>query len=135
MAQRARLLNALLADLYGPQRLIAEGAGAAGAALRSSEFPLALRTASCPPADTWLHVYAADLARAPDGRWWVLRRSHAGAVGRRAMRWRIAQIIARCCPDSLRDLDVRRCADSSPRCARSCCEQADGERGRRWRWC
>ena len=25
-----------------------------------------------PRGDRWLHVYAADLARAPDGRWWVL---------------------------------------------------------------
>ena len=25
-----------------------------------------------PPGDTWLHLYAVDLARAPDGRWWVV---------------------------------------------------------------
>jgi len=24
------------------------------------------------PKDTFLHFYAADLARSPDGRWWVV---------------------------------------------------------------
>src|SRR5215510_10286386 len=40
VAQRARLLNALLADLYGPQRLVAAGrphAGALGRRLRARE--------------------------------------------------------------------------------------------------
>ena len=71
VAQRARLLNALLADLYGPQRLLAEGHIPA-------ELPFGHPNYLWPchglrPVDgTWLHVYAADLARAPDGRWWLL---------------------------------------------------------------
>ena len=71
VAQRARLLNAVLADLYGPQRLLAEGHIPA-------ELPFGHPNYLWPchdlrPADgTWLHVYAADLARAPDGRWWLL---------------------------------------------------------------
>ena len=71
VAQRARLLNALLADLYGPQRLLAEGHIPA-------ELPYGHPNYLWPcqglePVDgTWLHVYAADLARAPDGRWWLL---------------------------------------------------------------
>ena len=69
--QRARLLNALLADLYGAQRLIAEGVVPAELAFGHPNFLWAahdLRQAG----DTFLHLYAADLARAPDGRWWVL---------------------------------------------------------------
>src|SRR3954471_4479020 len=71
VAQRARLLNLLLADLYGPQRLLAEG-------LVPAELPFGHPNYLWPchglkPADgNWLHAYAADLARAPDGRWWLL---------------------------------------------------------------
>ena len=72
MQQRAQLLNALLADLYGPQHADRRGR----ACRRNSPFghPNFLWAAHGirPPADTWLHLYAADLARAPDGRWWVL---------------------------------------------------------------
>src|SRR3984957_11378957 len=69
--QRARLLNALLADLYGPQQLIAEGVVPAELAFGHPNFLWAAHGIR-PPGDTWLHLYAADLARAPDGRWWVL---------------------------------------------------------------
>ncbi|MFI4869944.1 MAG: circularly permuted type 2 ATP-grasp protein [Steroidobacterales bacterium] len=69
--QRAQLFNALLADLYGPQRLIAEGVVPAELAFGHPNFLWAAHGAR-PLGDTWLHLYAADLARAPDGRWWVL---------------------------------------------------------------
>jgi uncharacterized circularly permuted ATP-grasp superfamily protein/uncharacterized alpha-E superfamily protein len=71
VAQRCTLLNAVLADLYGPQRLLSEG-------LVPPELPFGHPNFLWPchdlkPVDgTWLHVYAADLARAPDGRWWLL---------------------------------------------------------------
>jgi uncharacterized circularly permuted ATP-grasp superfamily protein/uncharacterized alpha-E superfamily protein len=69
--QRARLLNALLADLYGQQRLIAEGFVPAELAFGHPNFLWAAHDTR-PAGGTWLHLYAADLARAPDGRWWVL---------------------------------------------------------------
>src|SRR5580698_1078951 len=71
VAQRARVLDALLADLYGPQRLIAEGVVPAELAFGHPNF-LWPAHGTRPAGDTWLHLYAADLARAPDGRWWVL---------------------------------------------------------------
>jgi uncharacterized circularly permuted ATP-grasp superfamily protein/uncharacterized alpha-E superfamily protein len=71
LKQRAQLLNALLADLYGPQQLIAEGVVPAELAFGHPNFLWAAH-GTRPPAGTWLHLYAADLARAPDGRWWVL---------------------------------------------------------------
>ena len=68
--QRATLLNAVLADLYGPQHL-----------LRQQSIPPALVFANphflrpChgiqPRGGVYLHSYAADLARSPDGHWWV----------------------------------------------------------------
>ena len=40
---------------------------------RSAILTTSGRATACgPPTARWLHVYAADLARAPDGRWWVL---------------------------------------------------------------
>ncbi|MGC4030019.1 MAG: circularly permuted type 2 ATP-grasp protein [Steroidobacteraceae bacterium] len=71
VAQRCTLLNALLADLYGPQRLIAEGLVPTALPFGHPNFLWPCQ--GLKPADgTWLHLYAADLARAPDGRWWLL---------------------------------------------------------------
>ena len=71
LAQRARLLNRVLADLYGPQTLLHQGIippevifGAGG------WLPAAFGTKA--PANIFLHSYAADLLRAPDGQWWVV---------------------------------------------------------------
>ncbi|HEY6451318.1 MAG TPA: circularly permuted type 2 ATP-grasp protein [Steroidobacteraceae bacterium] len=69
--QRALLLNALLGDLYGPQSLITEGIVPAELVFGHPNFLWAAHDTR-PIGNTWLHLYAADLARAPDGRWWVL---------------------------------------------------------------
>lgn len=71
LKQRAELLNLLLADIYGPRRLI-----------QSGHLPLELIYShdgflrQCDgvqlPGRHQLIVYAADLARGPDGRMWVL---------------------------------------------------------------
>ncbi len=71
LAQRARLLNQIMADVYGPQKLLQEGIippeviyGAGG------WLPAAFGTQA--PGEIFLHSYAADLLRSPDGRWWVV---------------------------------------------------------------
>jgi uncharacterized circularly permuted ATP-grasp superfamily protein/uncharacterized alpha-E superfamily protein len=69
--QRAALLNSVLADLYGPQQLIAKGAIPPELPFGHPNYLWPCRGIR-PPGGTWLHVYAVDLARAPDGRWWVL---------------------------------------------------------------
>jgi uncharacterized circularly permuted ATP-grasp superfamily protein/uncharacterized alpha-E superfamily protein len=71
MQQRATLLNALLADLYGPQRVLAAGVVPAELVFGHPNFLWAAQ-GTRPIGDHWLYLYAADLARAPDGRWWVL---------------------------------------------------------------
>lgn len=69
--QRATLLNAMLADLYGRQRLIEERHLPAGLLFSNPNF---LRScAGIQPSDgIHLHTYGADLARSPDGSWWVI---------------------------------------------------------------
>jgi uncharacterized circularly permuted ATP-grasp superfamily protein/uncharacterized alpha-E superfamily protein len=71
LTQRARVLDALLADLYGPQRLIAEGLVPAELVFGHPNFLWPCHGV-VPRGGAWLTLYAADLARAPDGRWWVL---------------------------------------------------------------
>jgi len=106
VAQRARLLNALLSDLYGPQRLLAEGHIPA-------ELPFGHPNYLWPcqglqPVDgNWLHVYAADLARAPDGRWWLLAdRAQAPSGAGYALENR--EILEQVHPEAIAELPVRR---------------------------
>ena len=77
LAQRARLLDRVLADLYGPQRLVAEGAVPPVLLAANPAFlrPCHLRDEA--PAEPMLHFYAADLVRGPDGAWCVLA-DHTG---------------------------------------------------------
>ncbi|MDD2729895.1 circularly permuted type 2 ATP-grasp protein [Malikia sp.] len=69
--QRTRLLNAILADLYGPQRLLREGL-LPPALVQGHPGYLRAMHGVRPPGDTWLHVVAVDLAHGPDGRWRVV---------------------------------------------------------------
>ena len=124
VVQRARLLDALLRDLYGPQRLIAEG-------LVPPELPFGHPNflwpchGLVPPAATWLHIYAADLARAPDGRWWVLAdRTQAPSGAGYALENRdiIEQVLPEADPRSGRAAAARR---SSAPCASACCSLYD----------
>ena len=71
ITQRARLLNAVLGDLYGEQRLLKEGALPPALVYGHPCFLLPCQGVK-PVNNTWLHLYAADLARSPDGRWWVI---------------------------------------------------------------
>jgi uncharacterized circularly permuted ATP-grasp superfamily protein/uncharacterized alpha-E superfamily protein len=104
--QRATVLNLLLADLYGPQRLLAEG-------IVPPELPFGHPNYLWPchdlkPADgRWLHVYAADLARAPDGRWWLLAdRTQAPSGAGYALENR--EILEQVHSETIPDLQVRR---------------------------
>jgi len=73
MAQRARLLDSVLADLYGPQELLAQGRLPAQLVFGSPSFLRIARGTSGPPRRPMLHLYAADLLRRPDGSWAVLQ--------------------------------------------------------------
>jgi uncharacterized circularly permuted ATP-grasp superfamily protein/uncharacterized alpha-E superfamily protein len=71
IVQRAQLLELVLADLYGEGRLVAEGAIPAAAIAGSTEYLRSVCGVK-PPGGRYLSLYAADVGRGPDGRWWVL---------------------------------------------------------------
>ncbi len=71
MRQRVTLLNLLAQDFYGPQRLIQEGHYPPGLVLGNPAF-LRPCAGMLPRHRNWIHLFAADLARSPDGNWWVL---------------------------------------------------------------
>jgi uncharacterized circularly permuted ATP-grasp superfamily protein/uncharacterized alpha-E superfamily protein len=105
LIQRARLLNQILADLYGPQQL-----------LRGGHIPPALVFAN--PAfwrpchdlpvsgNTYLHLLAVDLARSPEGHWWVLSdRTQAPSGAGYALENR--NVLAETLPDLFREFQVK----------------------------
>ncbi|MDW8314912.1 MAG: circularly permuted type 2 ATP-grasp protein [Rhodovarius sp.] len=69
LAQRARMLEALLADLYGPQRLLREGLIPPALVYGNPAFLRPWRHPLNPPRRPLLHLYAAELIRCPDGVW------------------------------------------------------------------
>ncbi|MEX3775234.1 circularly permuted type 2 ATP-grasp protein [Pseudomonas sp. MYb118] len=108
IAQRARLLNAVLADLYGPQRLIAEGLLPAELVFGHNHFLWPCQGIT-PPEGTFLHLYAVDLARTPDGRWWVTAdRTQAPSGAGYALENRT--IVSRAFPELYRDMKVQHLA-------------------------
>src|SRR3954462_8531662 len=71
ITQRAELLELVLRDIYGEGRLVAEGTLPAAAIAGSPEY-LRPVCGLAPPGGRYLSIYAADVGRGPDGRWWVL---------------------------------------------------------------
>jgi len=69
--QRATLLNIILSDLYGTHRLIRDGFIPPELLFANPNFLRPCHDIK-PPAGVYLHNYAVDIARAPNGRWWVL---------------------------------------------------------------
>ncbi len=105
VAQRAGLLNSVLADLYGPQQLLAEGLLPTELVFGHDNFLWPCQGIQ-PPGGTFLHLYAVDLARAPDGRWWVTAdRTQAPSGAGYALENR--QILSRAFPELYRDLRVQ----------------------------
>ncbi len=78
--QRAELLEQVLADLYGPQTLLREGLLPGALLLR---HPGWLRPMiGVPPAGGQrLFIVAFDIARGPDGRWWLVAQRTQGPSG------------------------------------------------------
>jgi uncharacterized circularly permuted ATP-grasp superfamily protein/uncharacterized alpha-E superfamily protein len=106
--QRAQLLSLVLEDLYGSQSLVANG-----------HFPSALLYANPAflrplvgvrvPAHSYLHMLAVDLARSPDGQWWVLSdRTQAPSGSGYALENRT--IVSGVLPDLFRNSNVLRLA-------------------------
>ncbi len=71
LAQRARLLGLILADVYGEQRLLSSGAIAPEIVWGHKGF-LHQACGIAAPRDNWLPLIATDLGRDPAGNWTVL---------------------------------------------------------------
>lgn len=108
LVQRATLINRILADCYGKQDLI-----------RTAWLPPALVFAQPdflrpvhglkPPEEKFLHFYAADLARSPDGRWWVISdRTQIPTGAGYALANRL--VTSRIFPEAFRSCQVQRVA-------------------------
>ena len=108
LIQRATLLNSILADCYGPQNLIRSGWLPPALLFAQPDF---LRPAHGirSPNGTYLHCYAADLARSSDGRWWVLSdRTQIPTGAGYALANRL--VTSRVMPGPFRDCRVQRIA-------------------------
>lgn len=108
LIQRAKLLNLILADAYGPQRLLTRGLLPPELVFGHPNFERAFH-GQHPPGNTFLHFYAVDLARAPDGRWWVVAdRTDVPLGAGYALENRI--VVSRVLPGIFRDCQVERLA-------------------------
>ncbi len=106
VAQRARLLDAVLSDSYGPQRLLREGLIHPAAILGHPQF---LRPLHGVAVAKRLVFYAADLIRGPDGRWLVTgEHAQAPAGAGYALENRI--VLGRALAEAFRDCQVERVA-------------------------
>jgi uncharacterized circularly permuted ATP-grasp superfamily protein/uncharacterized alpha-E superfamily protein len=110
VVQRAELLQRMLADLYGPQRLLHEGLLPPALLLRHPGW-LRPMIGVQPPAGMHLYIVAFDLARGPDGRWWQMAQRTQGPSGLGyVLHNRL--VIARQFPEAFRDLRVQHIASS-----------------------
>jgi len=108
LVQRTRLLNAVLADIYGPQTI-----------LRNKVIPPALLFANpaflrpchgiVPARNVFLFFHGVDMGRSPDGRWWALSdRTQAPSGAGYTLQNRI--VLSHVMPDEFRDCRVERLA-------------------------
>lgn len=81
LEQRARLIEAVLRDIYGPQILMRSGQIPPALLYANPAFLRPCRDPDSDGAGQRLHFYAAELIRGPDGRWCVVADRTADAAG------------------------------------------------------
>ena len=81
LAQRARLIETVLQDVYGRQDLLAEGRIPPALVYANPAFLRPCRAVDGQSHGQLLHIYAAELMRGPDGRWHVVADRTADAAG------------------------------------------------------
>ena len=108
--QRVKLLDSVMADVYGPQTLLASNL-IPPALVHGHPGYLRPMHGVRPPGDTHLHIVAFDLARGPDGHWWVVsQRTQAPSGLGYLLENRL--IASRLFPEAFHDLRVQRLAAS-----------------------
>ena len=108
LLQRTRLVNLLLGDIYGEQRILRDGLAPPGL-IQANPCFLRQCHGVKPAGGRYLTLHAVDLARAADGCWWVLadRTQCPSGVGY-TLENRI--IVSKILADEMRDLRVHRLA-------------------------
>ncbi len=110
VVQRAAVLSAVMRDVYGQRTLLTEGL-LPPALVQGSPGYLRSLHGMQPPGGIFLHVVAFDLARGPDGRWWVLgHRTQAPSGLGYAMENRL--IVSRLFPENFSAMQAQRLAAS-----------------------
>lgn len=108
LEQRARLIERVLADLYGPQDLLRRGILPPEILFAHPGYNRACHGWE-PSGGRRLTLFSSDLARSPDGQWWVLGdRTEAPSGLGFALENRI--IVSRVLPEAFQDCHVARLA-------------------------
>lgn len=106
--QRARLMDATLADVYGEQNLIREGLLPPSLIYGHPQYLRPMHGVK-PIDGAWLHLIAVDLARGPDGHWWLVgHRIQAPSGLGYLLENRL--IISQQFPEAFREMKVQRIA-------------------------
>jgi uncharacterized circularly permuted ATP-grasp superfamily protein/uncharacterized alpha-E superfamily protein len=108
VTQRVRLLDRVMADVYGPQELVAQGLLPPALVQGHPGYLRAMHGVQ-PVGGTHLHIAAFDLARGPDGNWWVVsQRTQAPSGLGYLLENRLA--VSRLFPQAFESLQVQRLA-------------------------
>jgi uncharacterized circularly permuted ATP-grasp superfamily protein/uncharacterized alpha-E superfamily protein len=108
ITQRAELLSRMLEDLYGSQALLKDGRFPAALLYGNPAF-LRPMVGVAVPKFSHLHMLAVDLARSPNGQWWVLAdRTQAPSGSGYALENRT--IVSEVLPELFRASEVQRLA-------------------------
>ena len=106
LAQRAQLMELILADLYGPRTLMAEGLIPPDLVYGNPAFLRPCRTVDVRRRDRHLMFYAADMLRGPDGAWRVLA-DRTGQTQGLAYALENRRIMARVVPELFQSQRIR----------------------------
>jgi len=108
--QRMRLLERVMADVYGPQTLLHDGLLPPALVHAHPGYLRAMHGVE-PVGERYLHIAAFDLARGPDGNWWLeAQRSQAPSGLGYLLENRLA--IAAQFPQAFQNLGVQRLAST-----------------------
>ncbi|MEO6291725.1 MAG: circularly permuted type 2 ATP-grasp protein [Burkholderiaceae bacterium] len=108
--QRARVLEGMMADVYGPQELLKRALLPAALTQGHPGYLRAMHGAR-PVGGKFLHIAAFDLARAPNGQWWVVSQRTQAPSGLGYL-LENRTIISRLFPQAFKNLHVRQLAST-----------------------
>jgi uncharacterized circularly permuted ATP-grasp superfamily protein/uncharacterized alpha-E superfamily protein len=110
LAQRARLLNHIVHDVYHEQALLKAAYLPSALVLGNPGYMHSMRGVH-PPSHIYLHVVAFDIARDPEGNWWVVgQRTQSPSGLGYVLENRL--IVSRLFPQAYRDMRVQHIASS-----------------------